>query len=85
MSTRTKQPVGRPVTKPRPDKPECLDMPVLSGDSIGDASRRAVRLADANKCPVRFIFQGVPLEANPGEEQWDVGDRWFKAQKGKAV
>lgn len=39
----TTKPVGRPVTKEPPVKPEFLTMDVSSGESIGDASRRATR------------------------------------------
>lgn len=73
------------MTKPRPAKPEYLDMPVLSGDSIGDASRRAVRLADAKKTKVRFRFQEVDLEVSPDDDPMDGVNAWMRAQKGKAV
>lgn len=79
----TKQPVGRPVTKKPPVKPEFLECPVLSGDSIGEACRRAVRMADAKHTKVRFTFQGVPLEANEGDDEWDLANKWFRAQKGR--
>lgn len=67
--------------KELPPKTESVTMDVLSGDSIGEASRRAVRMADAKKCPVRFTYQGIVLTANPDEDPWDVGDRWFVAKK----
>jgi hypothetical protein len=76
MSTRN--PVGRPKTKPRPVKPEFLEMPVLSGDSIGDACRRAVKQAAAKHTKVRFIFQGIPLEANEDDDEWEIANHWFK-------
>lgn len=63
-----------PVDRP----PEFLTLDVLSGDSIGDISRRAVKLADAKKLPVRFTFQGVPLEAKEGDDPWTIGNFWFR-------
>ncbi len=74
-------PVGRPPMKEPPQNQEFVTMDTISGDSIGEASRRAVRMADAKKCPVRFTYQGIVLEANPDEDPWDVGDRWFTAKK----
>lgn len=84
MSTRT-NPVGRPITKQRPPKPEFLTVVAGPTDSIGDVSRRAVKLADAKHCPVHFTFQGIEIVALPDEDIWDPANRWFKAQKGKAV
>lgn len=80
MST-TPNPVGRPVTKEPPVKPEHLTVEVGPSDSIGDVSRRAVKLADAKQCPVRFTFQGIHVEALPDEDVWDPANRWFAAKK----
>lgn len=71
-------PVGRPVTKKREEKLEFLTMDVGSSDSIGDACRRAVKIADAKHTPVRFVFQGVPLEAKEDDDPWTVANFWFK-------
>lgn len=76
--TPTKQPVGRPAKKKREEKPEFMEMPVLNGDSIGDACRRAVKLADAKHTPVRFVFQGVQLEAKEDDDPWTVANFWFR-------
>jgi hypothetical protein len=78
----TKNPVGRP-TKPkqREEKPAFLTVDAGPSDSIGDVSRRAVKLADANKCPVRFVFQGIAVEALPEEDIWDPANRWFALKK----
>lgn len=81
MTTPTKQPVGRPVTKEPPLKPDFLTVDVGPSDSIGDVSRRAVKLADSKKCPVRFTFQGIEVQALPDEDEWDPGNRWFAAKK----
>lgn len=80
MST-TPNPVGRPVTKEPPVKPEFLTVDVGPTDSIGDVSRRAVKLADAKKCPVRFTFHGIHVEALPDEDVWDPANRWFKLRQ----
>ena len=74
----TKQPVGRPKTKPRPVKPEFIEMAVLSGDSIGDACRRAVKQAAAKHTKIRFTFQGVQLEANEDSDEWTIANHWFR-------
>lgn len=77
-------PVGRPLTKKRPPKPAFLVMPVSPGDSIGEACRRAVRMADAKHTTVRFTYQGMDLEAKEGDDEWTIANGWFRAQKGKA-
>lgn len=69
------------MTKEPPVKPEFLTMIVASGESIGDCSRRAVKLADQHKCPIRFQFGGIDVEALPEEDQWDCANRWFAASK----
>lgn len=76
-----KRPVGRPVTKNPDAKPDYLTICAGPTDSIGEVSKRAVKLADARKCPVKFVFQGIEVTAMPGEDGWDVGDRWFKEFK----
>lgn len=80
-----KQSVGRPKTKILDPKPAFLTMIVNTGDSIGEACRRAVRLADQKHCPIRFTYQGMDLEAQEGADEWDLANRWFQAQKGRAV
>lgn len=77
----TKNPVGRPVTKKREPRQEVIEMAVLSGDSIGDASKRAVRLADARKTQVRFVFGGVDLVAEPDGDAMDCVNAWMRAMK----
>lgn len=62
-------------------KPEFLTVDVGPSDSIGDVSRRAVKLADQHKCPIRFQFGGIDVEALPEEDQWDCANRWFAASK----
>ncbi len=74
----SKNTVGRPQTKPRPVKPEFIEMAVLSVDSIGDACRRAVKQAAAKHTKVRFTFQGVQLEANEDSDEWEIANHWFK-------
>jgi hypothetical protein len=76
--TTTKQPVGRPITKARPVKPDWLESQVLPGDSIGEASKRAVRLANARHSRVRFVYQGLTIEAEEDGDAMDCVNFWLK-------
>lgn len=71
------------MTKTRPPKPEFLTVVAGPTDSIGDVSRRAVKLADSKQCPVHFTFQGIHVEALPDEDVWDPANRWLKAEKAR--
>lgn len=84
MTTPTKQPVGRPVTTKPPEKPAFLTMIVASGDSIGETCRKAVKLAQQKHTVIRFNYQGMDLEATEDTDEWDLANKWFRAQKGKA-
>ncbi len=78
----TKNAVGRPQTKERPVNPEFLTLSVAQGDSIGEAGRRAVKLADHRGCKVRFVFDGIQIEVLPGQDAMDPVNMWIKCRKG---